>query len=367
MGSGTTLVEGRRLGRPSVGVDINPVAHLVAEAKVRALEPDLLGEAIACVRARVDSPLQPSLFGVEPLPDNADRWHERLRYWFREDVLDALGRIQRSYETLDDALQPFFRCALSHTLKPVSWWHDRSVKPTRKQDKPIPDPTLVFFRHVKRMARGNREYWQILHAARAHDTPAECYCTDARALPLPDQSVDLIVTSPPYVTSYEYADLHQLSALWFEMTTDLRAFRQRFIGRSNGVHEPAGAMHSPRAERIVEQLRLVNSRKAREVALYFAEMYACFTEWRRVMRTGGRACIVIGNTHLHGVEVQNAQVFAEQLTTLGFVLEQVILREIPSKILPRTRDRQTGKFARTHAADYIAYPTEYILVARRVG
>jgi hypothetical protein len=111
-------------------------------------------------------------------------------------------------------------------------------------------------------------------------------------------------------------------------------------------------------------LRTSRRRKAREVALYFAEMYACFTEWRRVMRSGGYACIVIGNTHLSGVEVQNAQVFAEQLMTLDFVLERVILREIPSKILPRTRDKQTGKFAKTHHADYLAYPTEYVLVFR---
>jgi DNA modification methylase len=114
-------------------------------------------------------------------------------------------------------------------------------------------------------------------------------------------------------------------------------------------------------------LRTSRKRKAREVALYFAEMYACFTEWQRVMRSGGYACIVIGNTHLSGVEVQNAQVFAEQLMTLGFVLERVILREIPSKILPRTRDKQTGKFAKTHHADYFAYPTEYVLVFRYQG
>jgi hypothetical protein len=262
-------------------------------------------------------------------------------------------------------VRPFFRCALSHTLKPVSWWHDRSVKPVRKLEKPIPDPTLVFFRHVRRMARGNREYWALLERAGTLDTPVHCHCADARFLPVLDQSVDLIVTSPPYVTSYEYADLHQLSALWFQMTTDLREFRQGFIGRSNSVHEPVGNLHSPLAEAIVGRLCEVNPRKAREVALYFAEMYACFTEWRRVMRTGGYACIVIGNTHLNNIEVQNAQVFVEQLATLGFALERVILREIPSKILPRTRDKQTGKFTKTHDADYLAYPTEYVLVFRR--
>ncbi len=74
---------------------------------------------------------------------------------------------------------------------------------------------------------------------------------------------------------------------------------------------------------------------------------------------------MIGNTHISGVAIQNAQVFVEQLIGLGFALEQVILREIPSKILPRTRDRKTGKFARTDEADYVAYPTEYIVILRK--
>ena len=44
-----------------------------------------------------------------------------------------------------------------------------------------------------------------------------------------------------------------------------------------------------------------------------------------------------------------------------------MLCEIPSKILPRTRDKETGKFAKTQDADYLAYPTEYVLAFRHWG
>jgi hypothetical protein len=62
----------------------------------------------------------------------------------------------------------------------------------------------------------------------------------------------------------------------------------------------------------------------------------------------------------------NAQVFVEQMLSLGFELHQVILREIPSKILPRTLDQKTGKFAKVTEADFIAYPHEFILVLRKL-
>jgi hypothetical protein len=296
---------------------------------------------------------------------------ERLSYWFPPTSLAALMRIHKGIDRLaalqGQEIASFFRCALSHCLKPLSWWSDRSVKPTRKLDKRIPDAYRVFFGHVKRMLRGNQEFWQLLSQRGALAIPAQPYCTDARQLPIRDGSASLIVTSPPYVTSYEYADLHQLSALWFRAATTWREFRGSFIGSANGVlHKEAEAtIGSALGERIVAAVGERSQRKAKEVARYFAEMRQCFGEMARVLRPGGRVCIVIGNTHLAGVAIQNAQVFAEQLATLGFSAERVILREIPSKILPRTRDRRTGKFTRTADADYIAYPTEYILVFRK--
>lgn len=368
MGSGTTLVESKLLKRPSIGADINPVAHLVARAKTQAIEPNRLARTLEQITSTLTESAQPSLFQSTQLgkPSEVEiAWHERLCYWFSGTTLHQLSQIQKIIDSIEhEDERVFFHCALSHTLKSVSYWHDRSVKPMRKLDKPISDARSVFLRHAKRMAQGNREFWNLLCAQGALEIPAVPYCADARRLPVADKSVALVVTSPPYVTSYEYADLHQLSVLWFGWATNLREFREAFIGRSNGVHELQRALHSSIAERIVAQIAEVNPRKAREVALYFSEMFACFREMHRVLRRGGYACIVIGNTHLHDVEVQNAQVFAEQLMSLGFAIEHVILREIPSKILPRTRDKATGKFAKKLEADYVAYPVEYIIITR---
>ena len=98
---------------------------------------------------------------------------------------------------------------------------------------------------------------------------------DARKMNLKNGSVTLIVTSPPYVTSYEYADLHQLTALWLEYARNLPEFRKRFIGsvqKENGQRE----LYSSLGKETVEKLREIDKREANGVAQYFYEMAAMF-------------------------------------------------------------------------------------------
>ncbi len=361
MGSGTTLVEAKKLQRPTLGTDINPVAHLVTQAKITPLPPEELRRRTAHLWERIFSTTS-SRDGVESDPTQI---HERLQHWFAPETLTKLWAIHQAIEAeAEESYRTFFRCAFSHILKPCSYWSNRSVKPLRQLNKSVIDPLNALQSHLQRMTRGNRAYHFFLEQSGALQTPALAYCADARELPVPSNHAALIVTSPPYVTSYEYADLHQLTALWYRYASDLKAFRSHFIGTAS-VNGKAIRTGSRLADETVEMLALCNQKKAQEVAVYFTEMRQCFKEMHRVLRPGGRACIVIGNTSLEKVPILNAQVFAEQMADLEMELEQVILREIPSKMLPTTRDSKTGKFAKVAHADAHAYPQEYILVFRK--
>ncbi len=195
--------------------------------------------------------------------------------------------------------------------------------------------------------------------------PSKVICTDARTIPAKDDSVSLIVTSPPYVTSYEYADLHQLTALWLEYTKDLSDFRKRFIGTSYHNKKDL-TLNSTLAENIRKELIGKDKKTAEDVSTYFSEMNQVFIEMKRMLKKGGKTCIVIGNTSLKGVKILNAEVFVEQLQNLGFKITDIIKREIPSKNLPSVRDGKTGKFASiTDKNKVSAYPTEYILVMEK--
>ena len=215
------------------------------------------------------------------------------------------------------------------------------------------------------MLRGNAQLFKFLSEKGHLEIPCKVVCTDARTIPAKDNSVSLIVTSPPYVTSYEYADMHQLTALWLEYTKDLSDFRKRFIGTS--YHNKKNLiLNSAIAENIRSELLKKDKKTAEEVSTYFSEMNQVFIEMKRMLKKGGKTCIVVGNTSLKGVEILNAEVFTEQLQNLGLKIADIIKREIPSKNLPSVRDEKTGRFAGINDKNKVSvYPTEYILIMEK--
>jgi len=218
------------------------------------------------------------------------------------------------------------------------------------------------------MADRNRQFWKAVSPEVRENLQEylDIRCQDARRQPCADNSVDLQITSPPYVTSYEYADLHQLTTAWLGVTDELRTFRLKFIGTSRpSNHRPLHGC-SNIASRIIEQIGQADAGLAAGVQRFFSDMRECFDESFRILKPGGRSCYVIGNTQLKGVPILNAEVFVELMQESGFLLDQIILREIPLKTLPQTRDPLSGRFSKPEAESQVqAYPTEYILIVRK--
>lgn len=356
-GCGTTLVESAVAKRYSYGTDINPIAIMITKAKAQYLDPVALTVAFNRILSAF-----PKATAVSP--DN-----ERIAYWFKKEQITDLAKLLHAIQNLSDAgLRLFFLCGFSNILKNCSIWNQRYNKPARDLNKKIPDVMRTFRRQIRMMMKGNAAFCNLMDGQPHLAAAAEC--RDSRRLPLENESVNLVVTSPPYVTSYEYGDLHQLSMLWLEGLTDLRGFRERFIGSSlkrleSKIEASQALTHSSIAANIGGKLQRQDRKTASSVMQYFQSMYEIWLELYRVVRIGGKVGIVIGNTSLKGTEITNAEVFAEQMQGLGFKLIDVIKREIPSKNLPSTRDKATGRFAKTSASDTLAYPTEFVLVLEK--
>jgi DNA modification methylase len=292
--------------------------------------------------------------------------NERINYWFLPEQKDKLSIIlARLLEIENQNVQNFYLVTFAQILKSASIWLQKSVKPTRDLNKKIYNPIELFLTQSKKMIRKHYEFNKILKSEIREniDKFRNIQCSDSRNLPCEDEKASLIVTSPPYVTSYEYADLHQLPSLWLGFMKELSEFRQKFIGSSYKTRENTD-LKSELANKIVSNLK---NKKQNEVKNYFADMLEAFEEIKRVLKKEGRACVVIGNTEFKGIEIENAEVFKQQFENIGFKTHKIIKREIPSKMLPSTRNPKTGKFGKvTDSNIKMAYPTEYILIMQKL-
>jgi len=369
-GCGTTIITAISRGFKASGTDINKIAYLITKVKSTPIEPVYLDKKIKLFLSKIKSleSTQTTLFCRNIKPLIPEKHIERINYWFTEEKKIELGKILRViYEEDDERIRDFLLVVFSHILKNCSIWLQGSTKPTRDLKKKPIKPYEALRRHLKKMQDGNKAFYSIV-PQKVQDNLCDYLnikIDDARCQPVPDNSVDLIVTSSPYVTSYEYADLHQLSTIWLDLADDLTEYKKEFIGTSYKKYDDKG-LRSKIARNIVDKMAGKNRKMAKEIEAFFIDMEEVFDESYRILKPGGRCCYVIGDTRLKGIDILNAEIFAESLQYSGFKLDRIIKREIPSKILPQKRDEKTGRFASNDNANSEAYPVEYIVIGLKV-
>ena len=146
---------------------------------------------------------------------------------------------------------------------------------------------------------------------------------------LPEASIDLIVTSPPYANNaIDYMRPHKFSLVWFGWKiADLTRVRAQYLG-----HEAASGVNynslPDQCERTLATLAEADARKAVTLRRYFGEMSAVITEMRRVLKRGKAAVIVVGTSTLRGIDVETHKGLASIGESSGFDLAGIGVRRL---------------------------------------
>lgn len=123
----------------------------------------------------------------------------------------------------------------------------------------------------------------------------------------------MIISSPPYVTSYEYADLHQLSTLWLGYAKDYRELRKGSIGsvyNSESFIFDMKELNSVGRE-IISNLQISNKNKLnakiRAVARYYCDIQHALHRCAQMINNGGMAFLLsaIQNTKEYRLKTLN--------------------------------------------------------------
>lgn len=352
-GCGTTAFEARRNSIDFWGCDINPVATLIAKAKSRKYQSGRLQSYYDKILDDYAGSLREDRYEAAP---------ERLQYWYFKEQYNDLSHLKDvifSVTPENSDYRLFFLCAFSNILKPTSRWLTKSIKPQVDPNKKLPEVIDVFREQFKMMYSANQEIEDLSSADSNIVTGS--FLSDSWDVP----SVDMIITSPPYVTSYEYADLHQLSSLWLGYVDDYRDLRNGTIGSLHhdyNFNKELKRLNST-GLKIVTLLLDQHKSKARSVAKYFLDMQAVAQKAFSILNSSGAALFVIGNTEYKNVRIDNAKHLSESLFDAGFSSVNVTKRKISNKILTPYRDKR-GKFT-TNAAGRKVYSEEFIIIGRK--
>lgn len=353
-GCGTVAYEVVRNGKHFWGCDINPVATLIAETKSRSYDDEILEEyynnIISCYNICVVN------------KDDEIYKNERIRYWFDDGHIDELLKLKTAIcEGVNNEIyRNFFLCAFSNILKPCSRWLTKSIKPQIDPNKEPKNVLVSFKSQVKMMRNANLDNTGNTQGS------ADINCVNFLDVDISSPFVDLVVTSPPYVTSYEYADLHQLSTLWLGFTNDFRTLREGTIGslyHAENFNDNINKLNET-AQDIVSKMYSIDKRKTRSVAQYYIDMQTTVHKVYKMLKSNGGCLFVIGNTEYKGVKIDNAKHLTECLLKEGFINVEVDRRKISNKILTPYRDAN-GKFAKIKGSSRKIYSEEFVIFARK--
>jgi len=290
-GCGTTLLESILLGRSAIGVDNNEVACLISRAKVASYSKEHIQ---ALQEFAIDL--------YKRLPKSGDDlWvpdYENINYWFDEVAIKDLSRARAAIDELSDPLRTFALAVFSAIIVRASY-QDSDTRYSRVKKTYIPGSAIGWFQ--SKLFDNIGRLKEVLDKPKAN---VQVHLADARNISFMDEStVDLIVTSPPYLNAYDYHKYHRHRLHW--INADVRFARDEEIGKHDVFTRP-GAKPTP----------------------YFDDITKCFKEWERILRKDGKALIVIGDAIVSGESVPVADRFIEIMGSLNLELEKRWIRRL---------------------------------------
>jgi hypothetical protein len=335
VGSGTTLVESRLLGRHSIGYDFDPLARLIAKVKSTPISDQKIGDGFADIFRRFENS---DITATVPKFRNRD-------YWFDQCVLLDLTRLAETIAStaMEDDVRNFFWVAFSSLiLSKTSVANARDIIHSRHHHwdhEHVPDVLARFKTRVAKMRRQIAEFSQC--CAKIPNIKVRCEVGDARSLSLPDESVDLIFTSPPYATALDYTRAHFLVLPWMQRV--LGVTFEEYLGRAGEyVGSEKGrfpkeisidpALHQlSKCRAVLEQLALASVRLAKRIHRYFLQMELVLIQMARVLKPSRHAIVVVCPSHLRKIQVPTNEILTELANNTGLRLRREYTRSISER------------------------------------
>ena len=349
-GSGTVVIEGLTRGYRTVGIDINPLAQMISRVRTASLDDRLISRHSAEIVQRAKQ------FRSQPNEDQLPQ------FWFADAVRPTLHRLERAISAIaSQRYREFFLISLSHIVRRCSL-ADPTIAPPVKMSR-------------QRVRRAGKRYEKNYKASRSLSAmevidrfeatvqanknrlaslfsqndlgSARILDESAGRTSLPNHSVDLVITSPPYCGAQKYVRSLSLEMRVIGMSKERIANIDRATLGTERVSVTACDLTRlsdlpPDLSLLVTRIASRNPKRAVMLAEYSRGLISFAREMKRVMKSDGHAFVSFGTSRIAGYKVDMAELFRGVAERAGFRSVAVLVDDIPSRGMITKRSRTAG-------------------------
>lgn len=385
-GSGTVLLESiahPHYKRNCMGIEINPLARLIAKVKTTPLDSNELQqkkeELFSNLKRKDITPIIPE--------------YDNLSLWFSKNAQNKLGKLRACIDKLKEGdCKDFFFACFSSIIRKVSL-ADPNIPPpvilkikNYKKTSARHDEMKDFLKRNKRpnvnklfkqcvednekrvkslseiedIAQGKvkaRIVWDDSRDPKIGKLTAKGSIEKRGARALNKNSIGLIITSPPYITAQKYVRTTKLELLWLGLADSkyLRELDKKTIGSERvTVDEEIKPTNIEAIDNLCNKIKDVSKERAVMVNRYFNDMALVMKNSHRMLKKDREMILIVGNNKVCGFDVNTHDMLAEIGESVGFKRELVI----------KDRIRSRGMITRRHKNGGLI-EDEYIVVLRK--
>lgn len=350
MGSGTTLVEASIKGINSIGTDLNPLARMMSEVKTTHYDEDTIKNLFNEIS------FQLSFYDASKVLNSNFERISNYKYWYSEEILLKLSYLHQLIERYA-ANNDFFRLILAEIVREASFTRNGEFKRFRMSEDKIanynPNPFELFEKKVKRNLSGLRAYNNVTNRADV----TICSFNSTYNIPqeiIPTGSIDMVVTSPPYGdsrTTVAYGQFSRWANEWFDFDNAKTLDNELMGGRKC----KEAKFNSKELAETLAEIKELDEKRYWEVVSFLNDYSSSIQNVSKTVRMGGRACYVVGDRRVKGIQIPLDYFTAELFEQYGFVHINTIVREIPNKRMPSLTSptNEAGKHVQTMSHEYI--------------
>ncbi|WP_083101110.1 hypothetical protein [Pseudophaeobacter leonis] len=342
MGSGTTAIEAVRRANSVHGVEVDPYARLIATVAARKDSQDEIQELESLVLeigSKVDSQKPDKAL----LPEL-----KNINYWFGETNFSELLKLKSAIfdATNEGMARDFLLAAFGDIIRACSKAERQSLKPyISKKYVKQPKPVLAEFLRIA------PKYVQAVAQSSDHKCDGIIWEGQDATEFGTSKSIDLAITSPPYINAMDYTRCIKLESAWIGTADDaaIRAVRNAQLGESVRRHQVTDdEFISSIAIKHFGDLEAIDEVKFKTALAFFDDMKGNLRSVFNSLKAGGIYYIIIGNSKIRGIDVPTHLAIADIATELGYKWEKYFQYRIKDHRTSIPRGDRGGKIEFEH-------------------